>query len=223
MMKFTNPVDAIAKLQPDDGAGLSQRSIQLLLPSTLASVLAVAVAMVFFLADVLLPRGATLAIGYTLVFVLASRSRRRAFLLIMAGVCIMLTWAGLLLESPGAPAWISVFDRSMVTMVLLLTLALAWNRQPLIATIAERTKALGRAKEEIQSANGELLVVNQELQRRNVELSQSNDDLSNLLTGVGLPIVMLCKNLQIRRFTPAAAAALHLVPADVGRTIGKIN
>jgi two-component system CheB/CheR fusion protein len=223
MMKSTNPGDAIAERQRDSDAGFSQRSVQLLSPSTLASVLAVAAAAFFFIADVLLPRGATAAIGYTLVFVLASRSRHRALLLGMAVGCIALTWVGYFLEPSGAQWWMSVFDRSMVTMVLLLTLALAWNRQPLIATIAERTKALRHAKEEIQSANGELLVVNTELQRRNVELSQLNDDLSNLLTGVGLPIVMLCKNLQIRRFTPAAADALHLAPEDVGRPIGKIK
>jgi two-component system CheB/CheR fusion protein len=223
MMKLTYPGNTVTEPPRDSEPDFSQRSVQLLLPSTLASVLAVAAAAAFFIADILLPRGATLAIGYTLVFVLASRSRKRAFLLTMAGVCIILTWCGYLLEPPGAPAWISVFNRSMVTMVLLLTLALAWNRQPLIATIAERTRALKHAKEKIQSTNGELVVVNQELQRRNVELIQLNDDLSNLLTGVGLPIVMLCKNLQIRRFTPAAAHALHLVPADVGRPIGKIN
>jgi two-component system CheB/CheR fusion protein len=223
MMKLTYPGNTVTEPPRDSEPDFSQRSVQLLLPSTLSSVLAVAAAAVFFIADILLPRGATLAIGYTLVFVLASRSRKRAFLLTMAGVCIILTWCGYLLEPPGAPAWISVFNRSMVTMVLLLTLALAWNRQPLIATIAERTRALKHAKEKIQSTNGELVVVNQELQRRNVELIQLNDDLSNLLTGVGLPIVMLCKNLQIRRFTPAAAHALHLVPADVGRPIGKIN
>jgi two-component system, chemotaxis family, CheB/CheR fusion protein len=223
MMKSADPVDAVATLQRDSEAGLSQGAIRLLLPSTLASVLAVAAAAIFFIADVLLPRGATVAIGYTLVFVLASRSRRHGFLFIMAGVCIILTWAGYVLEPPGAVAWISVFNRLMVTMVLLLTLALAWSRQPLIATIAERTKALKHANEEIQSTNGKLVVANQELQRSNVELIQLNDDLSNLLTGVGLPIVMLCKDLRIRRFTPAAADALHLVPEDVGRRLGKIN
>jgi two-component system CheB/CheR fusion protein len=222
-MKSTDPGDVIAEMRRDSEAGFNQQSVQLLLPSPLASVLAVMAAALFFIADVVLPRGAILAIGYTVVFVLASRSRKRAFLVIMAGVCIILTWAGFFLEPLGAPQWISIFNRSLVTMVLLLTLTLAWHRQPLIATIAERTKALRDAKEEIQSANEELLVVNQELQRRNVELSQVNDDLSNLLTGVGLPIVMLCKNLRIRRFTPAAADALHLVPEDVGRPIGKIN
>jgi signal transduction histidine kinase/CheY-like chemotaxis protein len=34
---------------------------------------------------------------------------------------------------------------------------------------------------------------------------------------------MFCKDLRIRRFTPAGADALHLVPADVGRTIGEVN
>jgi two-component system CheB/CheR fusion protein len=223
MMKSSNPGDALAEMQPEPDSGFSQQSVQLLLPSTLASVLGVTAAGFIFIADVLLPRGATAAIGYTLVFVLASRSRHRALLLGMAVGCIALTWVGYFLEPSGAQWWMSVFDRSMVTMVLLLTLVLAWNRQPLIATIAERTKALRHAKHEIQSANGELLVVNTELQRRNAELSQLNDDLSNLLTGVGLPIVMLCKNLQIRRFTPAAADAMHLVPEDVGRPIGKIK
>jgi two-component system CheB/CheR fusion protein len=223
MMKSTHPVSALTDVQRDDGAGFSQRSIQLLLPSTLAALLAVVAAAFFFVLDMLVPRGATPAIGYTLVFVLASRSRDRALLLGMAVGCIALTWVGYFLEPSGAAWWMSAFDRLMVTLVLLLTLALAWNRQPLIVSLAERTEALERAKDKIQAANGELVVVNQELQRRNVELTQLNDDLSNLLSGVGLPIVMLCKDLRIRRFTPAAGDALHLVPEDVGRPIGKIK
>jgi len=222
-MKSTNPFDAAAQLGLACETSVSRRSIQLLLPSTLASVLAVVAAAFFFVVDVLVPRGATPAIGYTLVFVLASRSRRRGFLLGMAVACVALTWVGYFLEPSGAPWWMSVFDRSMISMVLLLTLALAWNRQPLIASLAAQTRTLELAKESIQSANGELVVVNRELQRRNVELMQLNDDLSNLLTGVGLPIVMLCKNLQIRRFTPAAADAFRLGPADLGRPLGQIN
>ena len=70
----------------------------------------------------------------------------------------------------------------MITMVLFLTLALAWNRQPLIASLAEHTQALAHAKDTIQAANQELVVVNHELQRRNAELIQLNDDLSHLLT-----------------------------------------
>jgi len=222
-MKSTAPTDSTAKPGRTHESKLSRRAVQVLAPSTVFSVLAVAAAALFFILDILVPRGATPAIGYTLVFVLASRSRDRALLLGMAVGCIALTWVGFFLEPSGAPWWMSVFDRSMITMVLLLTLALAWNRQPLIASLAERTEALEQENDTIQSANQELIVVNQELQGRNVELIQLNDDLSNLLTGVGLPIVMLCKNLQIRRFTPAAADALHLLPEDVGRPLGKIN
>jgi two-component system CheB/CheR fusion protein len=222
-MKSTALTDSTAKPGHAHESGLSRRTIQVLAPSAPASALAVAAAAMFFVLDVLLPRGATPAIGYSLVFVLASRSRKRAFLLGIAGACIILTWAGYFLEPSGAQWWMSVFDRSMITMVLLLTLALAWARQPLIASLAERTEALEQARDTIQSANKQLVVVNQELQRRNADLLQLNDDLSNLLTGLGLPIVMFCKDLRIQRFTPAAADALHLVPQDVGRPLGKTN
>jgi two-component system CheB/CheR fusion protein len=217
------PLNSATSLSLAPNAQLSQRSIRYLLPSTLASVLAIGVAALFFIVDLVVPRGATPAIGYTLVFVLASRSRTRGFLLGMAGICVVLTWAGFYLEPAGAPLWMSVFDRSAVTLVLLLTLALAWNRQPLIASLAERTTALENAREEMQSANQELRAVNQELQHRNIELTQLNDDLSNLLIGVGLPIIMLGKDLCIRRFTQAAGDALHLDRADVGRSIASVE
>src|SRR5690349_2814610 len=183
-MKSTPLTDSTAKSELAHEPNLSRRAVRVLAPSTLASVLAVAAAAFFFILDLLVPRGATPAIGYTLVFVLASRSRKRAFLLVMAGACTILTWAGYFLEPTGAPWWISLFNRLAITMVLLLTLALAWNRQPLIASLAEQTKALEHAHETIRSSNQQLVVVNRELQQRNVELSQLNDDLSNLLTGV---------------------------------------
>ena len=198
---------------------VSDRFNQIFSPSVAALVLAIGAAASIYVADILLSRGATPAIGYTLVFVLASRSRKHAFLLSLAGVCTLLTWVGYLLEPGGAPAWMSVFDRAMITLVLWSTLALAWPRQPLIAALAERTKALKDAKQEVQSTNRELLLVNQELQRRNGELNELNDDLSNLLVGVNLPIVMLCKDLRIRRFTPAAKRALCLLPLDIGHSI----
>src|SRR5207249_9562153 len=62
-----------------------------------------------------------------------------------------------------------------------------------------------------------------ELQHRNVELSQLNNDLNNLFAGVTIPIVMLDSDGRIRRFTPMAAKALNLIPADLGRPIGDIR
>jgi len=78
---------------------------------------------------------------------------------------------------------------------------------------------LETAKEELQATNEELSTVNDELQNRNVELGQVNDDLLNLLSSINVPVVMLGRDLRIRRFTPTAEKALHLIPTDVGRSI----
>src|SRR5215471_4955259 len=75
------------------------------------------------------------------------------------------------------------------------------------------------AKEELQSTNEELTTVNEEMQGRNTELTQINNDLSNLLSSVNIPIVMLGNDLRIRRFTPQAERVLNLLPTDVGRKV----
>ena len=82
---------------------------------------------------------------------------------------------------------------------------------------------LQTAKEEAQSANEELATVNEELRHRNTELGRVNNDLVNLLTGVGIPIVMVSRDLRIRRFTPLAEKAFNLIPTDVGRPISDIK
>ena len=83
------------------------------------------------------------------------------------------------------------------------------------------------AKEELQSTNEELTTVNDEMQSRNAELQQINNDLTNLLSSVNIPIVMLGNDLRIRRFTPHAEKILTLLPTDVGRPVSdfrlKIN
>ena len=45
----------------------------------------------------------------------------------------------------------------------------------------------------------------------------------NLLSGVGIPIVMVGRDLRIRRFTPLAERLFNLIPTDVGRPIGDIK
>ena len=82
---------------------------------------------------------------------------------------------------------------------------------------------LQTAKEEAQSANEELVTLNDELRDRNVELARLNDDLVNLLTGVNIPIVMVGRDLRIRRMTPLAEKAFNLIPFDVGRPISDIK
>ncbi len=82
---------------------------------------------------------------------------------------------------------------------------------------------LQTAKEEAQSANEELVTVNDELRHRNIELARLNDDLVNLLSGVNLPIIMVSRDLRIRRFTPLAERVFSLIPSDVGRPISDIK
>jgi two-component system CheB/CheR fusion protein len=82
---------------------------------------------------------------------------------------------------------------------------------------------LQTAKEETQSANEELATLNDELQHRNLELAQANNDLVNLLSAVQIPIVLVSRDLRIRRFTPMAEKVLNLIPTDVGRPISDIK
>jgi two-component system CheB/CheR fusion protein len=82
---------------------------------------------------------------------------------------------------------------------------------------------LQTAKEEAQSANEELVTVNEELRHRNAELARVNNDLVNLLSGVSIPIVMVSRDLRIRRFTPLAEKLFNLIPTDVGRPISDIK
>lgn len=82
---------------------------------------------------------------------------------------------------------------------------------------------LETSKEEIESSNEELATVNQELANRNQELSQLTNDLVNLIASVRAPIIMLGRDLRIRRFTPMAEKTLNLIPSDVGRRITDIK
>jgi two-component system CheB/CheR fusion protein len=82
---------------------------------------------------------------------------------------------------------------------------------------------LQTAKEEAQSANEELATVNEELRHRNAELARVNNDLMNLLSGVNIPILMVGRDLRIRRLTPLAEKLFNLIPTDVGRPISDIN
>lgn len=82
---------------------------------------------------------------------------------------------------------------------------------------------LETAKEELQSANEELATVNDELRERNVDLTRSHKDLSNLFTSIGMAIVMIGDEMEIRRFTPQAQKIFGLIPADVGRPLRNIN
>lgn len=79
------------------------------------------------------------------------------------------------------------------------------------------------AREELQATNEELSTVNDEMVQRNAEAMRINDDLTNVLHGVGIAIVILGRDSRIRRFTPVAAKLLNLIATDVGRPISDIK
>ena len=78
---------------------------------------------------------------------------------------------------------------------------------------------LETAQEELESANEELNTLNESLKFSNLELSQVNRDLTNLLESISIPLVMVGRDLRIRRFTRAMEPLLNLIAADVGRSI----
>jgi two-component system CheB/CheR fusion protein len=82
---------------------------------------------------------------------------------------------------------------------------------------------LETAKEELQSTNEELTTLNDEMQHRNAELGRLNDDLHNLMEGVNIAMVMVDRDLRIRRFTPQAGRLFNLIGSDLNRPIGNIT
>jgi two-component system CheB/CheR fusion protein len=78
---------------------------------------------------------------------------------------------------------------------------------------------LETAQEELESVNEELNTLNEELKISNTEFSQVNRDLTNLLESISIPLVMVGRDLRIRRFTRAIEPMLNLIASDVGRSI----
>jgi len=82
---------------------------------------------------------------------------------------------------------------------------------------------LETSKEELESTNEELTTVNEEMANRNAELSRLNSDLRNLQVSMNTPILLLGRDLTIRRFTPAAERVFDLLPTDIGRPMSGIR
>ncbi len=82
---------------------------------------------------------------------------------------------------------------------------------------------LETAKEELQSTNEELSTVNDELRSRNHEIVHANNDLKNLLSSINVALVIVDRDLSIRRFTQEAQKVLGLITSDIGRAFDNIN
>ena len=62
-----------------------------------------------------------------------------------------------------------------------------------------------------------------ELQQRNLILANTGNDLTNLLTSVNIPLLMLSSDLRIRQFTPPMQKLLSVRATDIGRPISDIR
>lgn len=82
---------------------------------------------------------------------------------------------------------------------------------------------LETSKEELESANEELTTINEEMANRNAELNRLNSDLVNLQTSTRLAIVLVGRDLVVRRFSAQAEKQLNLVATDIGRPIGNVR
>ena len=82
---------------------------------------------------------------------------------------------------------------------------------------------LETGREELQSVNEELTTVNAEYKARAEELARANSDLHNLMNATQIATIFLDRDLQIMRFTPAAAPLFNLIPGDAGRPIAHLK
>ena len=78
---------------------------------------------------------------------------------------------------------------------------------------------LQSSNEELQSVNEELYTVNSEYQTKVNELAAVNDDMTNFLSTTLVGIIMVDRNLNIRKFTEYIASEFHVADQDVGRSI----
>lgn len=82
---------------------------------------------------------------------------------------------------------------------------------------------LETSKEELESTNEELITINDEMVCRNTELNRSNADLTNLQQSLSIAILLLSRDLIIRRFSPVAEKIFNFIATDVGRSFGAIR
>ena len=82
---------------------------------------------------------------------------------------------------------------------------------------------LETSKEELESANEELTTVNDEMTHRNSELNVLNNDLINFQNSTRLVVLLLGRDLTIRRFSPQAEKQFDLRATDLGRPISHLR
>ena len=85
------------------------------------------------------------------------------------------------------------------------------------------SEELETTNEELQSANEELTTLNDTLKARGQELDLANNDVLNVFASMNVSVLILDRDLRIRRFTPVAQKTLNLTASDVGRRIRDVR
>lgn len=81
---------------------------------------------------------------------------------------------------------------------------------------------LESSKEELLSLNEELTTANAALDAKVSELETVNADLNNLMYSSESATMLLDQALHIRRYTPACAKLMRVIPSDIGRPLEDI-
>lgn len=82
---------------------------------------------------------------------------------------------------------------------------------------------LQSTNEELHSVNEELYTVSAEHQRKIEELTELTNDMDQLLQSTEIGTIFLGKDLQIRRFTPAATRTFNLMAQDISRPFSHVT
>ena len=78
---------------------------------------------------------------------------------------------------------------------------------------------LQSSNEELQSVNEELYTVNAEYQSKVTELAAANDDMANFLSATWVGVLMVDRDLNIRKFSDYISEEFNVVDQDVGRSL----
>ncbi len=82
---------------------------------------------------------------------------------------------------------------------------------------------LETANEELQSTNEELTTVNEELQVKSSELLATNTELESIQNGIGFPLLVLDRRLQLERYNRPAAELFALNTAVLGAPLNSLK
>lgn len=125
-------------------------------PPRWAFALGLGLSLVLFVVDVILPRGATVSIGYCAVPAIAAGTRSRRVLVGMASLCTVLNWLARSWEPVIYSAWEPLFNRALVTAVIWFALVLVLKRLAIVEDMARRQRVLTATTLELERSNGEL-------------------------------------------------------------------